>query len=152
PLVPGTFLGDAHMTTDRKRARRASLCALLLAGTALLGAGGASLADPRDGDAVDRRDNDRGEDGDRDFRLEHGSLVISSSTYDRTKGAVAALAIGTTLPDSATATTKAITGNSYVTVWNNESVDASFGVTSPIDLADVDAESGRVMHRLRVPV
>src|SRR5262249_54956427 len=57
------------------------------------------------------------------------SLVISSSTYDRTQGAVATLTAGTTvLPNSATATTLAVADGNYVTVWNNEGVDASFGV------------------------
>jgi hypothetical protein len=93
----------------------------------------------------------RGFDDDRRFELEHDSLVISSSTYDRSKGALSRLAIGTTLPNSATATTSAIASNSYITVWNNETVDASFGATSPIELSDVDAFSGRVLHRRRVP-
>jgi hypothetical protein len=79
------------------------------------------------------------------------SLVISSSTYDRTQGAVAALTVGTTLPDTATTTTAAVAGNNYVEVWNNASVDGSFGVTSPILLSDVDPHSGRVLRILRVP-
>ena len=60
-----------------------------------------------------------GDFGDRPFHLEHDSLLISSSTYDRTKGALASLNIGTTLPNSATATTTAVASNNYVTVWNN---------------------------------
>ena len=72
----------------------------------------------------------RGFDEDRGFELEHGSLVISSSTYDRTKGALSTLAVGTTLPNSATATASAVADNNYVTVWNNATVDASFGATS----------------------
>src|SRR6516164_4370291 len=61
------------------------------------------------------------------------SLIISSSTYDATQGAVAALTAGTTvLPNAVGSTTTAVSGNNYVTVWNNESVDPSFGVTSPI--------------------
>ncbi len=83
--------------------------------------------------------------------LVHGSLVISSSTYDRTKGAVASLAIGTKLAGSATATASAVAGNSYPTVWSNESVDASFGVTSPIQLTNIDPTSGTVLSRLTVP-
>jgi hypothetical protein len=79
------------------------------------------------------------------------SLVISSTTYDRSEGAVAALTVGTTLPDSATATTAAVTGNNYVEVWNNESVDASFGVTSPILLTDIESHSGHVSGTVRVP-
>ncbi len=92
-----------------------------------------------------------GDFGDRPFHLEHDSLLISSSTYDRTKGALASLNIGTTLPNSATATTTAVASNIYVTVWNNVAVDASFGATSPIALSDVDAHSGRVFHVRHVP-
>ena len=83
--------------------------------------------------------------------LEPGSLVVSTSTYDNTKGAIAALAIGTTLPDSATATTKAVAGNDYVNTWNNASVDASYGVTSAIRLLDVDPIRGQVLHTVEVP-
>ena len=83
--------------------------------------------------------------------LVHNSLVISSSSYDRTTGAVASLAIGTPLAGSATATATAVAGNSYVTVWNNESVDASFGVTSPIQLTDIDPTSGMVLSKVTVP-
>jgi hypothetical protein len=79
------------------------------------------------------------------------SLVISASTYDRVQGAVASLKVGTTLPNTATATTTAIADNSYVNVWNNESVDASFGVTSPIRLLDVDPRNGRVFRAVTVP-
>ena len=80
-----------------------------------------------------------------------GSLVISSSTYDRTQGAIASLTVGTKLASSATATTAATTGNNYVTVWNNEAADASFGVTSAIDLTDVDPNSMQVLSKVTVP-
>src|ERR1700733_7111526 len=93
----------------------------------------------------------RGPEDNWQFELEHDSLIISSSTYDRDKGAVSALTIGTTLPNTATATTLAVASNNYVTVWNNATVDASFGVTSPIELSDVDAFSGRALHKTRVP-
>jgi hypothetical protein len=83
--------------------------------------------------------------------FDHGSLVISSSTYDPTKGAAASLMVGTPLPDTATQSVPAVADNNYVAVWNNASVDGSFGVTSPIELMDVDAFSGRVRHRLAVP-
>jgi hypothetical protein len=79
------------------------------------------------------------------------SLVISSTTYDRTQGAVASLTIGTTLPNTATSTTAAVAGNSYPLVWNNASVDGSFGVTSPILLSDVEPHSGHVFGTVRVP-
>jgi hypothetical protein len=80
-----------------------------------------------------------------------GSVVVSSSTYDRTVGAVASLTAGTTLAGSATAVALATTGNNYVTVWNNESVDASFGVTSAIQITDVDPTSGTVLSKVTVP-
>ena len=80
------------------------------------------------------------------------ALVISSSTYDRTQGAVASLTAGTTtLANTATATVAAISGNNYVTVWSNESVDASFGVTSPIRLTAIEPHSGHVFGTLQVP-
>jgi hypothetical protein len=145
---------------------RALLRLALLAGTALVSAANLSFADSfsssngfgddrqaHDNDRDDRdhdRDDDRRDDNKR-FHLEGDSLVISSSTYDRTKGAVAALTVGTTLANSATKTTKAISGNNYVTVWSNESVDASFGVTSPIELLDVEPFSGHVFHKIQVP-
>ena len=75
------------------------------------------------------------------------SLIISSSTYDRCQGAVASLVVGTTLAGSATATAAAIADNDYVHVWNNETVDASFGVTSPIQLdRHRAAQRPRVRH------
>ncbi len=79
------------------------------------------------------------------------SLVISSSTYDNSQGAVASLAVGSTLPDTATATIAAIANNNYVVVWNNATVDGSFGVTSPIHLTDIDPQSGRRLSTLDVP-
>ncbi|MGB6489107.1 MAG: hypothetical protein WBE91_19695 [Steroidobacteraceae bacterium] len=79
------------------------------------------------------------------------SLVISSTTYDRNRGAVASLTVGSTLPNAATSTTAAVAGNSYPLVWNNASVDGSFGVTSPIFLSDVEPHSGHVFGTLRVP-
>jgi hypothetical protein len=80
-----------------------------------------------------------------------GSLVVSSTTYDHTVGAVASLTAGTALAGTATATAAATTGNNYVTVWNNEAADASFGVTSAIQLADIDPSSGHVLSKVTVP-
>ena len=79
------------------------------------------------------------------------SLVISSTTYDRARGSVAKLTVGTTLPGSATATSAAVASNNYVEIWNNESPDASFGVTSAILLRDLEPRSGHVLRTLRVP-
>jgi hypothetical protein len=79
------------------------------------------------------------------------SLVISSSTYDKTQGAVASLAVGAKLAGTATATSSAVSGNDYVTVWSNESVDSSFGVTSPIQLTDLDPTDNHVLSQVTVP-
>jgi hypothetical protein len=80
-----------------------------------------------------------------------GSLVISSSNYDRTQGAVASLAVGSKLANSATATASAISDGNYVNVWSNETVDASFGVTSAIQLTDIDPTSLNVLSKVTVP-
>jgi hypothetical protein len=79
------------------------------------------------------------------------SLVISSSLYDRTQGPVASLAVGSTLSGTATATAKAIAGNDYVHVWTNDTVDGSFGVTSAIQLTDIEPHSGHVFSTVAVP-
>ena len=79
------------------------------------------------------------------------SLVISSSTYDRSQGALASLSVGTPIAGSATATTPAIAGNNYVDVWNNATVDGSFGVTSPIQLTVIEPHSGHVFQTVSVP-
>src|SRR5271156_4379970 len=84
-----------------------------------------------------------------DSFLRPGSLVISSSNYEGCTGAVASLEVGTPLANTNTATIPAVSDNNYVTVWNNVTVDASFGVTSPIFLTAVEPNSGRVLNRLR---
>jgi len=88
---------------------------------------------------------------DDSFFLRPGSLIISSSNYEGGIGAVASLVVGTPLANTNTATIAAVSDNNYVTVWNNDTVDASFGVTSPIFLTAVDPNSGRVLNRLSVP-
>jgi hypothetical protein len=129
------------MTLSNCKSARRAVVGLTLCG----------LASASNGGTADETASLRGPDDHSQFVLEHDSLIISSSTYERNKGAVSTLAIGTTLPDSATATTLAVASSNYVTVWNNATVDASFGVTSPIELSDVDASSGRPLHRTRVP-
>ena len=116
----------------------------VIATTLIAGAGALMIATLS---PIARADGFRGDDS----LLAPDSLVISSSTYDPSRGAVASLTIGTTLPNSATATTPAIAHNDYLNVWNNETVDASFGVTSPITLSDVEPHSGHVFRVLHVP-
>jgi hypothetical protein len=80
------------------------------------------------------------------------SLVISSSAYDRTQGAVASLTSGVTqLANTKTATVAAIADNTYPNVWANDTVDGSFGVTSAIRLTDVEPNSGHVFNSVLVP-
>jgi hypothetical protein len=88
---------------------------------------------------------------DGQFLLLPDTLVISSSAYDRSQGAVASLAVGSILPNTATATTTAPAGNNYVDVWNNAAADGSFGVTSRIRISEVDPRSGRVLGSIHVP-
>jgi hypothetical protein len=87
-----------------------------------------------------------------DSFLQPGALIISSSNYEGSTGAVASLQVGITpLANTNTATVPAISDNNYVSVWNNDTVDASFGVTSPIYLTAVEPSSGHVLSRQRVP-
>jgi len=80
------------------------------------------------------------------------SLVISSSAYDRTQGAVASLTPGATqLANTNTATVAAIADNTYPNVWTNDTVDGSFGVTSAIRLTDIEPNSGHVFNSILVP-
>jgi len=79
------------------------------------------------------------------------SLVISSSTYNNAQGAVASLVVGTTLPNTADAGVAAVAGNDYVNVWNNAAIDGSFGVTSAIQLTDINPNSGQVFSTISVP-
>jgi hypothetical protein len=114
-------------------AQPVALRSTFLSGTALVGVALFGLAAPASAD--------------QQF-LKHGSLVVSSSTYDKTQGAVANLKAGTTvLPGGAPASA----GNSYVDVWNNEKPDPSFGVTSAIQLTDIDLSNGKVFRSMQVP-
>ena len=84
-----------------------------------------------------------------DAFLKPNTLVISSSTY------VKAGAVTTLNPGSPTAQLPGpsvpVSDDNYVTVWNNGSVDGNFGVTSPINLTDVEPQSGHVFATLQVP-
>src|SRR5690348_12817685 len=70
-----------------------------------------------------------------DAFLKPNTLVISSSTYVKS-GAVTSLD-----PASPTAQlpgpSRPVSDDNYVTIWNNASVDGNFGVTSPINLTDI---------------
>jgi hypothetical protein len=79
-----------------------------------------------------------------------GDLVISKSIYLDT-GAVAGLVAGTTLLPGASAgtTSTAVSNGNYLTVWNNDKPDSSFGVTSPIILQTMTT-AGSVVNTLNI--
>jgi hypothetical protein len=85
-----------------------------------------------------------------------GNLVVSRSVYDNNPNT---LVVGVTaLPPNCVATsgsctspaTTAIADGTYPTVWNNDSVDASFGITSKIFL-DQMTTGGSLINSLEVP-
>ena len=81
-----------------------------------------------------------------------GNLVLSRSAYT---GDATTVTVGQKLPPNcpATATCPTTTANStgvYPNVWNNDTVDGSFGVTSPIFLDQITTEGTRI-NSLAVP-
>jgi hypothetical protein len=81
-----------------------------------------------------------------------GNLVLSRSAYT---GDATTLTVGQKLPPNcpATATCPTATATStgaFPNVWNNDTVDGSFGVTSPIFLDQLNTEGTRI-NSLAVP-
>jgi hypothetical protein len=81
-----------------------------------------------------------------------GNLVLSRSVY---MGDATTVTVGQKLPPNcpATATCPTATATStgaFPTVWNNNTVDGSFGVTSPIFLDQITTEGTRI-NSLAVP-
>jgi PEP-CTERM motif len=74
------------------------------------------------------------------------TLLISTTTYQDV-GAVAALVPGESLLPGSNAgqTSTAVSNGNLNTVWNNETGDPSFGVTSAISLSDLNANTGAVL-------
>jgi hypothetical protein len=74
------------------------------------------------------------------------TLLISTTTYQDV-GAVANLVAGTSQLPGANAgeTSTAVSNGALNTVWNNASVDPSFGVTSAISLSDLNVNTGAVL-------
>ncbi|WP_335220872.1 hypothetical protein, partial [Nostoc sp.] len=62
------------------------------------------------------------------FNADH--LIISGSTY---AGTASTVTVGQTLPGGG----KAIANGTYPDVFNNDTVDSSFGITSPIFLQEI---------------
>jgi hypothetical protein len=80
-----------------------------------------------------------------------GDLLISSSTYTDP-----GFAAGTTLPNnSGTVTANSssafcTTANCSGNVWNNDTVDANFGITSNLSISDVNATTGAIDNTVNV--
>jgi hypothetical protein len=81
-----------------------------------------------------------------------GNLVVSRSVYDNNPNNVQ---VGQLLPPSCQQTQAGCSGNAindgtYPYVWNNDTVDSSFGITSKIFL-DQYTPAGTVINSLEVP-
>jgi hypothetical protein len=79
-----------------------------------------------------------------------GDLLVSSSTYTDP-----GFAVGAALPNSAGVTavaSSAFCGNANcsVNVWNNDSVDANFGITSDLYLSNVNTTTGAIDNTVNV--
>src|SRR3984957_18626146 len=109
--------------------------------------------------------------GSRHFRFEEDSLVLSRSVYAGLPGSVT---VGQTLPPGCVAGTialpllaggvttvkikagsssgcnAAVADGTYPTVFNNDTADGSFGITSPIFLDNI-TDDGRLLDTLAVP-
>jgi hypothetical protein len=78
-----------------------------------------------------------------------GNLVVSTSVYE---GQAGLFQPGVTVlpPGCTTGCATAISDGSYPGVFNNDSVDGSFGITSPIFLDQITPD-GHLINTLRVP-
>lgn len=84
-------------------------------------------------------------------QLTAGNLLVTESTYQDTGAAAALVAKVSKLPGSkAGQTVTAVSGGAYNTVWQNASVDGSFGVTSRITVAQI-TPTGSVVSTLAIP-
>jgi hypothetical protein len=80
-----------------------------------------------------------------------GSLLISSTTYADVGAAAGLVAGSTVLPGSkAGKPSKATASGAFLSVFNNETPDPAFGVTSAIKLQDLSANSGAVLNSLAI--
>jgi hypothetical protein len=79
------------------------------------------------------------------------SLLISTTTYQDTGAAAGLVAGASQLPGAnAGQTSTAVANGSLNTVWNNASVDASFGVTSEITISDLNTTTATAFANLNL--
>jgi hypothetical protein len=85
------------------------------------------------------------------IRFFSGNLVVSRSVYDNNASSVA---VGTALPPNCASTVgpcaPAINNGAYPFVFNNDTIDPSFGITSKIFLDQI-TPSGSLLNSLEVP-
>jgi hypothetical protein len=80
--------------------------------------------------------------------LQPGNLLVSRSVYEDNSGIVAGV---TALPPGCTSgCVTAIAGGTYPEVWNNDLVDASFGITSKLFLDQLGTD-GSPINSIEVP-
>src|SRR5579864_4315087 len=76
------------------------------------------------------------------------NLLVSRSVYDNSSGNVQVGAVFP--PGCVTGCGSAIADGTYPSVWNNDTVDASFGITSPVFLDQV-TPAGALVNTFEVP-
>jgi hypothetical protein len=82
-----------------------------------------------------------------DSAIVPGDLLVSESFYRNDPGLIA----GTTLlPPGSASGAPAVAGGKYPFVFNNDTVDGSFGVVSPLVLREISPD-GRPVSTIRVP-
>ncbi|MCL2515738.1 MAG: hypothetical protein FWD85_09855 [Microbacteriaceae bacterium] len=124
--------------SSKTRGLRRSLLALGLAGATAVAVAGPALAAPAIGN------------GQGSVHLAKGDLLVSTSHWTVTPNVVAGqtqLAPNCTPGNCVTA----IAGGGYPGLLNNDQIDGSFGVTSPITLNELDPNSGAVLQSFDVP-
>jgi hypothetical protein len=87
-----------------------------------------------------------------------GNLLVSRSVYQGIPGPTGTLPVGTPIPPNCTNTqakqslcVHAIKDATYPGVFDNDTVDSSFGVTSPIFLDQLDPGTGNVLNTINIP-
>ena len=115
-----------------------SLIAVGLAGVAVAAMAAPALAQPTVGN------------GQNSVHLAKGDLLVSTSHWSVTPNIIAGqtqLSPGCTIGNCVTANAS----GSYPEVLNNDQVDGSFGVTTPITLNELDPSTGNLLQQFDVP-
>ncbi|GAA4136627.1 hypothetical protein [Leifsonia shinshuensis] len=123
--------------SSKSRGLRRGLVAVGLAGVAALAVAAPALAQPTDGHGEHGNDE-------HSVHLTKGDLLVSTSRWTVNPNVVAGQ---TVLPTGVTA----VAGGGYPGILNNDKIDGSFGVTTPISLSELDPRTGSVLQSFEVP-